>query len=64
MKRILFPTDFSEVSNNAFIYALKLADSINAEIVTMHVYQYPQVNYVNVAEYLSEVDHVAELSNF
>ncbi|MDZ4331458.1 MAG: universal stress protein, partial [Flavobacterium sp.] len=38
MKKILFPTDFSEVSKNAFIYALKLADSIDAEIITMHVY--------------------------
>ena len=37
MKKILFPTDFSDVSKNAFIYALKLADSINAEIITMHV---------------------------
>ena len=64
MKKILFPTDFSEVSNNAFIYALKLAESINAEIVTMHVYQLPEVNYVNVAEYLYEVYDVTELSNF
>lgn len=64
MKKILFPTDFSEVSKNAFIYALKLADSINAEIITMHVYQLPQANYVNVAEYLHEIYDVTELSNF
>lgn len=64
MKKILFPTDFSEVSKNAFIYALKLAESINAEIVTMHVYQLPQANYVNVAEYLHEIYDVTELSNF
>ena len=64
MKKILFPTDFSEVSNNAFIYALRLAESINAEIVTMHVYQLPEVNYVNVAEYLYEVYDVTELSSF
>lgn len=64
MKKILFPTDFSEVSNNAFIYALKLAESINAEIVTMHTYQLPEANYVNVAEYLYEVYDVTELSNF
>lgn len=64
MKKILFPTDFSEVSKNAFIYALKLAESINAEIVTMHVYQLPQANYVNVSEYLHEIYDVTELSNF
>ncbi|MDI5896338.1 universal stress protein [Flavobacterium algoritolerans] len=64
MKKILFPTDFSEVSKNAFIYALKLADSIDAEIITMHVYQLPQANYVNVSEYLHEIYDVTELSNF
>ena len=64
MRKILFPTDFSEVSKNAFIYALKLADSIDAEIITMHVYQLPQANCVNVAEYLHEIYDVTELSNF
>lgn len=64
MKKILFPTDFSNVSNNAFIYALKLADSINAEIITMHVYHLPQANYINVSEYLHEIYDVTELSNF
>ncbi|MDI5889156.1 universal stress protein [Flavobacterium yafengii] len=64
MKKILFPTDFSEVSKNAFIYALKLADSIDAEIITMHVYQLLQANYVNVSEYLHEIYDVTELSNF
>lgn len=64
MKKILFPTDFSDVSKNAFIYALKLAEFINAEIVTMHVYQLPQANYVNVSEYLHEIYDVTELSNF
>lgn len=64
MKKILFPTDFSDVSNNAFIYALKLADSINAEIITMHAYQLPQANYINVSEYLHEIYDVTELSNF
>lgn len=64
MKKVLFPTDFSEVSKNAFIYALKLAESIKAEIVTMHVYQFPQTNYINVSEYLHEIYDVTELSNF
>ena len=30
----------------------------------MHVYQLPQANYVNVAEYLHEIYDVTELSNF
>lgn len=64
MKKILFPTDFSDVSKNAFIYALKLADSIDAEIITIHVYQLQQVGYVNVSKYLHEIYDVTELRNF
>ena len=63
-KKILFPTDFSDASKNAFIYALKLANNIGAEVVTVHVYQVPHANFVNAAEYLHEVYNVAELSNF
>lgn len=64
MEKILFPTDFSNASNNAFLYALKLADSIDAEIITLHVYQLPKISYVNVTEYLHEIYDVVELSNF
>jgi nucleotide-binding universal stress UspA family protein len=64
MKKILFPTDFSDASKNAFIYALKLADSINAEIVTLNVYQLPQASYIDVTPYLQEIYEVTELSNF
>jgi nucleotide-binding universal stress UspA family protein len=48
MKKILFPTDFSETSNNAFVYALQLAKNIDAEVVTLHVYELPVVDYINV----------------
>ncbi len=37
MKKILFLTDFSEVAENAFIYALSVAEKINAEIHILHV---------------------------
>ncbi|MEC5166895.1 nucleotide-binding universal stress UspA family protein [Flavobacterium sp. PL11] len=63
-KKILFPTDFSDASKNAFIYALKLADHIQAEIVTVHVYKLPQAKFVNAAEYLHEVYDVTQLSHF
>ena len=63
-KKILFPTDFSAASKNAFVYALQLAESIHAEIVTAHFYQMPQTNYINVSEYLGEIYDVNELSNF
>lgn len=64
MKKILFPTDFSDVSNNAFIYALKLAETIHAEIITLHVYQMLQPKFADFSAYLYEVYEVTELSNF
>jgi nucleotide-binding universal stress UspA family protein len=64
MKKILFPTDFSDVSKNAFVYALKLADAIDAEIITLHVYQLDSPAYLDVSIYLQEIYEYEELSNF
>ena len=64
MKKILFPTDFSETSKNAFIYALQLAKNINAEVITLHVYTLPAVDYIDVPAYLMEIYDTVELSNF
>lgn len=53
MKKILFPTDFSDNSNNAFVYALKLAEKLQAEVITLHVYQFPVLDssYMTVPVY-------------
>jgi len=64
MKKILFPTDFSPIANNAFLYALHFAKHINAEIVTLHVYELPQLDYLDVPVYLLDVYEVTELSSF
>jgi nucleotide-binding universal stress UspA family protein len=64
MKKILFPTDFSDVSKNAFIYALKLADAIDAEIITLHVYELDSPAYLDVSIYLQEIYEYEELSDF
>ncbi len=64
MKRILFPTDFSEASNNAFIYALKLADAIKAEVITLHAYELPQLHIGGLPSTLKEVYDSIELENF
>lgn len=64
MKKILFPTDFSEASKNAFIYALKLADAIDAEIITLHVYELNSPAYLDVSVYLHEIYQYEELSDF
>lgn len=44
MKRILFPTDFSTISLNAFEFALDLADNQNADIVVLHTYDSINLN--------------------
>ena len=43
MKKILFPTDFSTLTQKAFVYALDLANQLNASITTLHAYQKPDV---------------------
>lgn len=41
MRAILFPTDFSELAKNAFVYAINLAKSINAKLYVLHTYEAP-----------------------
>jgi len=38
MKHLLFPTDFSPTAQNAYIYALHIADSLNMDILTLHAF--------------------------
>ena len=40
---VLFPTDFSEAAEHAFVYALRLADKLGAKISTVHVYELPNM---------------------
>ncbi len=44
MKKILVPTDFSEVANNAFVHALELASKVDAELLLLHTYELPIVD--------------------
>jgi nucleotide-binding universal stress UspA family protein len=43
MKKILFPTDFSDVANNAFIHALEFAKIIKGEILLLHTFELPVI---------------------
>ena len=43
MKNILYPTDFSPASDNAFQYAVQLAAKLKAALKVLHVYQPPSV---------------------
>lgn len=64
MKKILFPTDFSDTSLNAFRYALHLADKIQAEIITLHVYDGPEGFYQEYYDFLIENYTITEWSEF
>lgn len=65
MKKILFPTDFSECANHAFIYALELADHIGAEILALHVYQLPDLKRLKkLPSTISEVYDDIEFEEF
>ncbi|KGO95102.1 universal stress protein [Flavobacterium subsaxonicum] len=64
MKKILFPTDFSKTSLNAFAYALHLAKKFNAEIITLHVYELPIGMAITSYDYLQENYDINELSEF
>ncbi len=64
MKKILFPTDFSPLSLNAFKYALHFAKSSNAEIIILHVYDLPivTVTTIDAPIYLNEMVEEIDLS--
>lgn len=64
MKQILFPTDFSEAANTAFIYALRFADSFNAELVILHVYDLPIVETTMMPETATEIFDIVEMNQF
>ena len=44
MTKILFPTDFSNVANNAFVHALGLAKLVHGELILLHTYELPIID--------------------
>lgn len=50
MKKILFPTDFSDVANNAFVHALEFANKVNGELLLLHTFEMPIVDNQFVPE--------------
>ncbi len=71
MKRILFPTDFSACSTNAFRYAREMAEYAKAEITVLHVYQMsestgvqPSMAQMNVFEKKEETWFNSLMENF
>ena len=42
LKKLLVPTDFSEPSKKAFIYAVRLAQRNNSSVILFHVFESPE----------------------
>lgn len=64
MKKILFPTDLSKAAEKAFIYALHLADNLNASLNTLHVYRKPEVRGGGLPHTLAEFYENHDLDEF
>jgi nucleotide-binding universal stress UspA family protein len=64
MKKILVPLDFSETSDNAFVYALEMAKLLKAELVLLHTFEIPVVDTHGLAFNYATVYNSVELANF
>ncbi|SFS30530.1 universal stress protein [Sphingobacterium wenxiniae] len=66
MRKILFPTDFSEAANNAFLYALNLAKEMQGELYVLNTYMQPvlSANHAGQPELIPEVYENYELQQF
>jgi nucleotide-binding universal stress UspA family protein len=64
MKKILFPTDFSEVATNAFIHALEFAKIVQGELVLLHTFELPVYDNQFFPENYNVVFDSLQLSEF
>lgn len=64
MKRILFPTDFSEVATNAFVHALEFAKIVQGEIILLHTFDLPIFDNQFFPENYMVIYESVELSQF
>ncbi|MFV5690342.1 universal stress protein [Flavobacterium sp. ZT3R25] len=64
MKRILFPTDFSEVADNAFVHALEFAKIVQGELILLHTFELPVFDNQFFPENYAVIYDSLELSQF
>lgn len=64
MKKILFPTDFSESAHNAFDYALRLAHKWEASITVLHIFHKPEMRSLYVPKALEDFYKSYDLQQF
>lgn len=64
MKKILFPTDFSNVASNAFVHALGLAKLVHGELILLHTYELPIIDNQFAPQNYQIIFDTLELANF
>jgi nucleotide-binding universal stress UspA family protein len=64
MKKILFPTDFSDAANNAFVHALEFAKIVNGELVLLHTFELPMYDNQFFPENYNVLFDSLQLSQF
>ena len=64
MKRILFPTDFSDTANNAFVHALEFANKVNGELILLHTFNLPVYDNQFFPENYAIIYESMELAQF
>jgi nucleotide-binding universal stress UspA family protein len=64
MKKILFPTDFSQVANNAFIHALEFAKIVQGELILLHTFDLPVYDNQFFPENYNVIYDSLQLSQF
>lgn len=64
MKKILFPTDFSEVATNAFVHALEFAKMVQGELVLLHTFELPVYDNQYFPENYNVIFDSLQLSEF
>jgi len=64
MKRILFPTDFSEAATNGFVHALEFANLVQGELVLLHAFELPVFDNQFFPENYMIIYESVELSKF
>lgn len=64
MKKILFPTDFSEAANNAFVHALEFAKIVNGKLILLHTFEIPVYDSQFFPENYASIYSSIELAKF
>ena len=63
--KLLFPTDFSPAAENAYIYALKLAERLNASVTVLHIYEVLEVHsWIEESMDMSQLNEKITLGEF